>query len=189
MKKQAAQKATAAPVTEVQHKPVDEAHSNSILQSADTWIAVSFVICVVLVLRYLMPMIGKGLDGRAEKIRDQLEQAKRLRAEAEELLATYQRQQQELMKEAETILATAQRDAADMRTRATEELKQTLDRRSQQAQEKIARAEAEAIQQIRTRIVETAVTSARELIAERQNAESDERAVERAISAIQQQIH
>ena len=188
-KKFAAQNATAAPVEEVGHAPVDAAHDSAFLQSADTWIAASFIICVALAVKFLMPMIGRGLDNRAAKIRDQLEQASRLRAEAEVLLATYQKQQEELLQEAETIIAAAQRDAAELRKRAAEELKQSLDRRNQQAQEKIARAEQEAIEQIRTQIVETAITGARAKVSSQLQQQHDDQAVDRAIAAISQQIH
>ncbi|MES2983846.1 MAG: F0F1 ATP synthase subunit B [Pseudomonadota bacterium] len=159
------------------------------LHSADTWIAVSFVLFIALFVKFALPKINASLDDRANKIRDQLEQAARLRAEAQALLASYQQQQQEAMKEAESIIASAQRDAADMRTRAVDELKTALDRRSQQAQEKIARAEVEAIEQIRKTIITTATESAREIVATQLQSQTDDQAVTRALAAIERQIH
>lgn len=161
----------------------------SILHNPETWIIVSFVLFIAIFAKLVLPFINKALDGRANTIREQLEQASRLRAEAQALLASYQAQQAAMLKEAEAIVATAQRDAAAIRARAAEDLKQTLDRRTQQAQEKIARAEAEAINQIRTRIVETAVESARVTLAGKPEDASDARAVSAALTAIAQQIH
>ncbi len=180
---------TAAPVTAVTEQPADGHGGNSLLQNEVLWIGVSFVICLVLFAKLLMPKIGKGLDGRADKIRDQLEQASRLRSEAQELLATYQRQQEEKLKEAEEIVASAKRDAAAMREQAAQDLKIMLDRRTQQAQEKIARAEAEAVSHIRTKIIDLATESARTTLAGQTDGAADELAISRAISAISAQIH
>ena len=178
------------PTTAITEQPADVAsHSPSILQNEVLWIAVSFVLCLALFARLVMPKIGKGLDGRADKIRDQLEQASRLRSEAQELLATYQRQQEEKLKEAEEIVAAAKRDAAAMREHAAQDLKIMIDRRTQQAQEKIARAEAEAVSHIRTRIIHLATESARTTLANPADSTADDLAISRAISAISAQIH
>jgi F-type H+-transporting ATPase subunit b len=157
------------------------------LHNAHTWVFVSFVIFVALVARYLLPKINKGLDGRADAIRDQLEQASRLRAEAEALLASYQREQQ--LKEAESIIEAAKRDAAALRETAAQELKLSLDRRAEQAKDKIARAEAEAVNAIRTRIIKTATEKARVILAQRAAEQSEDEAVARAIAVIGQQVH
>ena len=178
---------TAAPAaSEAAHAA---ASHEGLLQNPVTWIALSFLIFVALFVKFVLPMINKGLDARADKIRDQLEQATRLRAEAQALLATYQAQQQEMLKEAETIVATAQKDAAAMRDRAAEDLKQAIDRRTQQAQEKIARAEVDAINQIRARIIDTATESARTMIAQQMQGAQEEQAIANALAAIEQQIH
>lgn len=167
----------------------ESAEHASLWNNPETWIAVAFVIFVALFLRYLAPQIGKSLDVRADKIRDQLEQASRLRAEAEALLAQYKSEQESMLKQAEEIVATAKRDAADMRTSAAEELKLALERRAAQAHEKIARAEADAVASIRTRIVEKATESARVMLAEQAAGAADEQAIARAISSIESQIH
>jgi len=97
--------ATVAPVAE-------QAASNdysALLENAYTWITLSFVIFVAIFLRFVWPAIAKGLDGRSETIRLQLEQATRLRNEAQALLATYQEQQHALLKDAEEIIANAKK--------------------------------------------------------------------------------
>lgn len=154
-----------------------------------TWIAVSFVLFFALFTKFVWPTIAKSLDARADKIRDQLEQASRLRAEAEALLASYQAKQVEMLKESEAILAQAQKDAAELQARAAEDLKQGLERRAAQAKEKIARAEAEAVAQIRTRIIESATETARGLVAQKLQGGAEDPAIELAIQAIEQQIH
>jgi len=158
-------------------------------QDPETWITTAFVIFVILAVKFLVPLIGKGLDGRANTIRDQLEQASRLRAEAEALLATYKTQQEAMLKEAEAIVAGAKTDAANLRARAAEELTAALERRTQQAHDKIARAEREAISQIRTHIVEQATANARDIIATHLESAHEDPAVANAIAAIERQIH
>lgn len=167
----------------------ETAAAHTMWTNPETWILVGFTIFAVLAIRYLVPLIGKMLDGRSTTIRNQLEAASRLRAEAQEMLAQYQREQMDLLKQAEEIVANAKKDAAELRERAAEELKQNLDRRSQQAQEKIARAEHEAVDAIRTHIVESATDMARDMLAQKAQSQSDEQMVASAIQAIKQQIH
>lgn len=166
-----------------------EAVHETLWNNPETWIVVAFVLFIGLALRYILPIITKGLDARAEKIRDQLEQASRLREQAEALLASYQEQQQKLLAEAESIIAAATSDAAALRANATADLKLALDRRMQQAQEKIARAEAEAVGSIRRRIIDVATTQAREILLEQGQNQSEAQAVGQALSAIEQQVH
>jgi F-type H+-transporting ATPase subunit b len=171
------------------HTISETVSSPGLLHNEYTWISLAFVITIALFVRYLVPVINKGLDARSAKIQDQLEQANRLRAEAEALLESYQAEQVATLKQSEEIIACAKRDAAAIRTRAGEELKLALDRRTQQAHEKIARAEAAAIASIRTRIIDAATGSARLMLADQANADADEQAVARAISTIEQQVH
>lgn len=153
------------------------------------WVALAFVIFIVLAAKFIWPFIARGLDGRAGTIRDQLEQAARLRAEAEALLAQYQRDQQQMLKDAEDILAHATRDAEAIRARAAEELTQNLARRTQQAQEGIARAEAEAVATLKAQIVELATAATRTVVSAQLDGKKDDPSVARAISAIEGQIH
>jgi F-type H+-transporting ATPase subunit b len=155
----------------------------------EIWVAGSFVVFLALALRYLVPMMGHMLDTRAEKIRDQLEQASRLRAEAAALLASYQHQHEEKLKEAENMIVQAQKDAAALRAQAEQDLKTALDRRQQQAEEKIARAETDAIAQIRLRMIDIASEAARQIITTQLQSQKDDPAVAHALSAIEQQIH
>ena len=156
---------------------------SSLLHSADTWITLAFVVFIFLALRYIKPAITASLDDRSAKIREQLEQAARLRAEAETLLSTYRQQQEQLQKEAELILENAKKEAASMRTQAEEDLKASLARRAQQAEEKVARAEAEAVAKIRSQIVDLALEKATTAL--KNNSETtDTTAIQKAIASI-----
>src|SRR3546814_8710659 len=85
-----------------------------------------------------------GLDARAERIRAELDEAQRLREEAQKALAEYKRKQRDAAKEAEDLLANAKHEAELLRRQAAEDLKETLARREKAAIEKIAQAETQA---------------------------------------------
>jgi len=128
------------------------------------WSLVAFVILVVLVSRPISRMAGTALDAHAEKIRSDLEEAEKLRTEAQDLLASYQRKQRDAAKEAEAIVERAREEAARMATRSAEELRQTLARREQMAIERIAQAEHKAIQEVRALATDLALDATRRLI-------------------------
>ena len=153
------------------------------------WVAVAFVVFALIFLKVVLPIITKGLDQRAATIRDQLERANHLRAEAEALLATYKRQQEEAAKEAEALVAQAKKDAETLRANAEAELKQTLARRTKQAEENIQRAEADAVRQIRTQLVNIATETARNVISAQLKGEKEDQAVARAVQSIERNIH
>lgn len=153
------------------------------------WIAVSVALFALLFIRYIMPHITKGLDDRSSKIREQLEQASRLREQAQELLASYKAEQEARTREAELIVATARADAEAMREQAAAELAHSIERRKQQAVEKIARAEVEAIAEVRARMVELATAATMEIVREQLESSKEDPAIGRAIKAIEQQIH
>jgi F-type H+-transporting ATPase subunit b len=92
------------------------------------------------------------------------------------------------LKEADEIVASARSDAKAIRERAAEELRQSLQRRSQQAQGEIVRAEAEAVRDIRHQLVSMAEATAREMIRARVKEQGDP-SVDVAIDAISRQIH
>src|SRR3546814_5812970 len=74
-----------------------------------------------------------GLDARAERIRAELDEAQRLREEAQKALAEYKRKQRDAAKEAEDLLANAKHEAELLRRQAAEDLKETLARREKAA--------------------------------------------------------
>src|SRR5262249_12499629 len=112
-----------------------------LLSNAEFWVAVGFLVVIGVILYAGAPkMIGKMLDDRAAAIKADLDEAARLRAEAEALLADYKRKSANAESEAAAIVdearADAERIAAEMRTA----LAAQIERRGKQAQDKIAQA-------------------------------------------------
>lgn len=165
------------------------AHAGGMLASADTWLFVAFFVFLVIFSKYVLPHILRGLDGRSAKIRDQLEQATKLRAQAEELLKSFEAERAAKEREAQAIIEAAAHEAAAIRAQAAEELKQTLERRQQQALDKIARAESEAVSAIRTQMVDLATQAVRDMVQRELDGKGEDPAIARAITAIEKQLH
>ena len=153
------------------------------------WIALAFIAFVAAVWRPVGRMIGGALDGRADKIREQLEEAVRLREEAQALYAQYERQQQEAIAEAEQILAHAREEAARQDRQAAEALEASLKRREEQVIERIARAEQEALDDVRAAAVDVAVRATRKLLAETLDAEGHAALIDEAIADLDKRLH
>ena len=93
---------------------------SEIIQEPEFWTGLAFIIFVVLMFKPLKKALLAGLDSRIEQIRSEVEEAQRLREEAQTLLASYQRKQREAAQEAEEIVKQAKEDAAIHRSRGRE---------------------------------------------------------------------
>jgi F-type H+-transporting ATPase subunit b len=135
---------------------------------AEFWVAVAFIAFVLILLYYKVPrLIAKSLDDRAESIRKELDEARRLRDEAQNLLADYQARHRNVGDEAKAIVEQARHEADAFALESREALKGTLERRTRLAEEKIARAEAQAVDEVRAAAVEMAVTAAERILREK----------------------
>src|SRR3546814_6645271 len=105
--------------------------------------------CALLVYLKVPGMIGKSLDERADNIRDELEEAKRLREEAQQLLAEYLRKRKEAEADAAQIVASAEREAAMLTEEARQKTEEFVARRNILSEQKITQAEADAIGAVR----------------------------------------
>lgn len=130
------------------------------------WTAIAFVIFVLAVGKKMWSAASTGLDARSARIRGQLDEAQRLREEAQHLLAEYQRKQRDAINEAEGILGHAREEADRVGVQATENLEAAVARREQQALDRIAQAETQAIDEVRGVAVDLAVAAAGRLIAD-----------------------
>lgn len=139
-----------------------------LLLEAEFWVAVGFVLVIALLLYVGVPkMVGKMLDDRALAIKAELDEARRLREEAQALLAGYKAKAASAEAEAASIVteakAEAERFAADARAALTVQIQ----RREQVAKDKIAQAEATAMAEIRALAADAATAAAQSLIAAR----------------------
>lgn len=132
------------------------------------WVLISFALFIGLLLYYSVPrMIGSTLDARADAIRSELDEARRLREEAEALLADYKTKALQAETEAKSIIEQAKRDAEALAKQSREALAETVARRAKMAEEKIARAESQAVAEVRASAVGVALTAAEKILKER----------------------
>jgi F-type H+-transporting ATPase subunit b len=139
------------------------------------WVLVSFLGFAALLMYFGVPgMVGTALDARADAIRKELDDARKLRDEAQQLLADYQKKSREAENEAKSIIDAARREAETMATETRKNLAEQVARRSRLAEEKIARAEAQAIAEVRGSAIDAAIAAAETILAGRvQGASSD----------------
>ncbi len=133
---------------------------------ATFWAFVALVIFLAIVFYMKVPAtISKSLDERAVRIRNELDEARRLREEAQQLLAEYQRKRKEAEKEAGDIVAAAKREAGQLVEDARKKTDEYVVRRTALAEQKIGQAERDAVNEVRARAVDVAVEAARSVLA------------------------
>lgn len=154
------------------------------------WVAVAFLLFLGLLFYYGVPaLVGKSLDARADAIRAELEEAKRLREDAQALLADYQKKAREAEAEAQSIIDHAKREAEQMAAESRKALAETIERRSKLAEDKIARAEAQALSEVRTTAASTALAAAEKLIGARVGGQAGAALIEQSISDLKGKLN
>jgi F-type H+-transporting ATPase subunit b len=157
--------------------------------SAEFWVAVAFVLFVGVLLRFGWARGIATLDKRAANIKNELDEAIRLREKAQELLASYQRKQRDAEKEAADIIAHAEAEAGRLRAEAEEELAATVSRRTDAALAKISQVEALALAQVRETAVDMAVSAARKMLADNLDETRGNVLINDAISELRRKLH
>src|SRR2546430_560964 len=105
-----------------------------------------------------------SIDDRRERIKAELDEARRLKSEAEALLASYRRKQQDAEREAQTIVASAKAEAERLADEAEAKIEEFVLRRTKMAETKIAQAEAQAVADVRSAASEVAVAAAEAIL-------------------------
>jgi F-type H+-transporting ATPase subunit b len=125
------------------------------------WVAVGFVILMA-VFAYLgiHRTVLKTLDHRSDRIKAELDDARRLKDEAAKLLAEYQARKAAAEREAADIIASAKAEAERIASEARTKMEDFVARRTKSAESKIALAEAQALADVRAAAAEAAVTAA-----------------------------
>ena len=132
---------------------------------AEAWVAVAFVLFLgILVYVGAHRRVIAGIDQRQARIKAELEEARRLREEAQALLVEYQRKRHEADREAEAIIATANAEAERLAAEGKTRLEDFVARRTKMAETKIAQAEAQALADVRSSAADAAVAAAEKIL-------------------------
>ena len=160
------------------------------LRNTDFIVTIAFLIFVGILVYFKVPQIVGGLlDKRAEGIRADLEEAKRLREEAQEIYATYERRQREVKGQADEIVANAKREAIAQADKAKADLEASIQRRLKAAEDQIASAENDAIRAVRNIAVETAVAAAGEVLRQQGGTADRSASIDSAIAEVAARLH
>jgi F-type H+-transporting ATPase subunit b len=129
------------------------------------WVMIAFFGFIGLLIYYKVPgMVTKALDARADVIRAELSEARRLRDEAQALLADYQRKSKEAENEARAIIEQAKRESEALASETRMSLSEAVERRTKLAEDKISRAEAQALSEVRASAVDNAIAAAEKIL-------------------------
>lgn len=151
------------------------------LSDAHSWVAISFVIFVVLAWVLGRKQVAGKLDSRIDTIRKDIETAEGLKAEAQTLLNQYLQSQREATAEASKIVEHARASASDILRAAEQDMAEASKRRELQLQERLKRMEEAAVAEIRARAADLAVKATAELIAAHMDQETNSRLVDQSI--------
>ena len=161
-----------------------------ILATAEFWVAVSFFLFLALLFYFgVHKKLGKALDARAAAIAKEIEEAKALREEAEKVLADYRAKQKGAAKEAAAIVTLAGKEAEAMAAETSRAMKEQFNRRMKQAEDKIARAETEAVREVRAAAADAAVAAAQMVIADKLTAETADKLITDGIDALKAKLN
>lgn len=160
------------------------------LHNTDFIVTLAFLVFVGVLLYFRLPRaIGNLLDKRAEGIKADIAEARRLRDEAQEIYASYERRQREVTTQADDIVAHARREARAQADKAKVDLESSIQRRLAAAQDQIASAESDAVRAVRDRAVQVAVAAATEVLGRQMQAQDRSAGIDRAIDDVARHLN
>ena len=155
-----------------------------------TWVSIFlFIFLGILYWAKVPSLITGALDKRSKEIRDELDEARKLREEAQSLLADYQRKAREAEAEAEGIIAQAKREAEIYASETREKLKESLERRTKAADMKIAQAEAQAINEVRLAAIEAATKAAEKILVNKAQGDKANELISASITEVKSRMN
>jgi len=156
----------------------------------DFWVAVSFIAFIGLLLYFkVFAMIAQALDNRAADIRRQLDEARRLREEAQAILDDYKRKQRDAEKEAADIIALARRETDNHAREAKASFEEMLKRRTKLAEDKIARAQAQVIDEVRNKAIDVAIAASERIVAQKMTPEKSKSLLDEGLKIVHTKLN
>ncbi|MBI07769.1 MAG: F0F1 ATP synthase subunit B [Rhodospirillaceae bacterium] len=162
---------------------------SSITQNANFWILIAFLTFFGVFGRKAWRAIKTTLDGRRDKIQAELDEAQRLREEAQSVLADYERKKREAEEEATKMVESAKIEAERHANDARRALEETMRRREEAAVQRIQQAEADALREVREMAADLAVQATAELIRENLDETRSDTMIEKAIREVGEKLH
>ncbi len=149
-----------------------------------------FLLFLGVLVYYKVPhILAKQLDKRAENIQNDLNEARKLREEAQTILATYERKQKEVQEQAARIVEAAREESTAAAKAARADLKAAIERRLQAADGQIASAREAAVKEVRDQAISVAIAAARDVVAKQMTAAEGNRLIEAGIKDVEAKLH
>jgi len=160
------------------------------LEDATFWALIALILFFVLMIYLKVPkMVTSALDKRADTITSELDEARRLREEAQALLAEYQRKGREAETEAEEIIDQAKREAVALTAETEVRLEEYVASRTKQAEQKIQQAEAQAIQEVRALSADVAISAAEIVLGAKVKGATADNLIARSIADVKAKLN
>lgn len=180
---------TAAPAahasTEAHGGAEDHVTPSALGFDASMLVALAMLAVIILAIWKKVPaMIAGALDSQIAGIKQQLDQATALRAEAENIKAEYEAKAKQAARDADAMKASAEAEAKQIVARAKSDATALIERRAKAAEEKIAAAERAAIADVRNKAASAAAAAAAQLIAAHHDAKADAALIDQSIASL-----
>jgi F-type H+-transporting ATPase subunit b len=157
---------------------------------AELWVAIAFVVFVgILIYAGAHRAITSALDSRGQRISGELEEARRLKEEAQKLVAEFKRKQREAEAEAESIVTAAKAEAERLAAEAKAKLEDFVSRRTKMAEDKIAQAEHQAVADVKAIAAEAAAKAAEVLLGRAATGDVSDRLISHAIGEVRTKLN
>jgi F-type H+-transporting ATPase subunit b len=161
-----------------------------LIYEPETWVAIAFLIFVGIVIRLGAPQVlFKALDDRSIRIKAELDEALKLRKEAEGVLAEYRRRQGEAEHTAESIVLNARVEADRLAAEAKVKIEEFIARRTKMAETKIAQAEAQALADVRAAAADLAIAAAEAILVKTTHGAAAEALLTQGIGDLKAKLH
>lgn len=151
------------------------------------WVGLSFIVLILLLFKPVGRIITSALDQRSHHIQHELDEALRLKEEAQEMLASYQRKHKEIKQEAAEILNFAQKEAERIKQEAHNHIETTLQKRMLLAQEKLARQEQAVIRSLQYKAIDISIDTTLSLLQDSIDQRSARALIDSSIDTIRKQ--
>jgi F-type H+-transporting ATPase subunit b len=160
------------------------------MMDPEVWVSIAFVIFLT-GLGYLgvYKMMLNALDQRSDRIKAELDEARRLKEEAQSLLAEYRRKQRATEQEAAEIISQARAEADRMAAEAKTKMDDFVVRRTRMADAKIAQAEAQALAEVRAAAADAAVAAAAAILTETVKGEFAEQLIAKGVADVKTKLN
>ena len=159
-------------------------------EDPEFWVALAFAIFIGVLVKFGVPKMAlSALDQRSERIKQALDEARRLRSEAQAVLAEYQQKRAEAEKEAQAIIVSARVEAERLAGEAKGKVEDFVARRTKMAESKIAQAEAQALADVRAAAADAAVAAAEKILVQTTHGAAAESLIAKGISDLKAKLN